>query len=174
MDRFWDVVSASGLPISFHVGEPINVEGRGALACTMMLGFAPFRKPLTQIVFGGVLDRHPNLQIIFAEGGISWVLPWLQDAEAIYDSYLGVVDHTDHRPSHYWRNNCSATFQADTLGLSHLDILGTDRVMWASDYPHTEGTFGYSAAMMKSIVDQVGEDNAKLILGGNAKRLYGI
>ena len=172
MDRFWDVVGESGLPVCFHIGEPFNLQGRGAMAATTMMGIAPFRKPLSQIVFGGVLDRHPNQQIVFAEGGIGWVLPWLQDAEALYDTYREIIEPIDHRPSHYWRNNCGATFQADALGLSRLDILGADRVMWASDYPHTEGTFGFSAAVMKSIVDQVGEATAKLILGGNANRFF--
>jgi predicted TIM-barrel fold metal-dependent hydrolase len=127
---------------------------------------------LSQLVFGGVFDRHPDLQVVFAEGGIGWVLPWLQDAEALYDTYAEVIDQTRHRPSYYWRNNCAATFQADALGLSRLDVLGADRVMWATDYPHTEGTFGFSTAMMKDIIDQVGEADARLVLGGNAKRIF--
>jgi len=174
MDRFWEVVAAAGLPVCFHIGEPFSAEPRGGMATGTLVAMAPFRKPISQIVFGGVLDRHPNLQIVFAEGGIGWALPWLQDAEAMYDMYDNIIEKTNHRPSYYWRNNCSATFQADALGLANLDILGADRVMWASDYPHTEGTFGFSADMMKSIVAQVGDENARQILGGNAKRVFRI
>ncbi len=174
MDRFWEAVAAAGLPVCFHIGEPFSAEPRGGMAVGTLVAMAPFRRPLSQIVFGGVLDRHPNVQIVFAEGGIGWALPWLQDAEAMYDTYNTIIEKIDHRPSHYWRNNCSATFQADALGLSHLDILGADRVMWASDYPHTEGTFGFSSDMMKAIVAQVGDANAKQILGGNAKRVFRI
>jgi hypothetical protein len=174
MDAFWDAVAASGLPVCFHIGEPFTAEVRGAMATGTLVAMAPFRKPITQIVFGGVLDRHPDIQIVFAEGGIGWVLPWLQDAEAMFDTYSEMVERPEHRPSHYWRRNCSATFQADALGLSHIDILGADRVMWASDYPHTEGTFGFSARMMEAIVDQIGADDAALVLGGNAKRVFRI
>jgi predicted TIM-barrel fold metal-dependent hydrolase len=46
--------------------------------------------------------------------------------------------------------------------------------MWAQDYPHTEGTFGLSALVMKSIVDRVGSVDAKLILGGNARRIFAL
>jgi predicted TIM-barrel fold metal-dependent hydrolase len=174
LDRFWAVASEAGLPVCFHIGEPFTSSGRGAMAYHTLVAMAPFRKPISQIVFGGVLDRHPNLQIVFAEGGIGWVLPWLQDAEAMYDTYSELVERPKCRPSHYWRTNCAATFQADALGLSRLDVLGADRVLWASDYPHTEGTYGFSAAVMKSIVDQVGEADARLILGGNAKRIFRI
>jgi predicted TIM-barrel fold metal-dependent hydrolase len=172
MDRFWDVIGESGLPVCYHIGEPFNPQGRGSMATTTLIALAPFRKPLSQIVFGGVLDRHLNQQIVFAEGGIGWVLPWLQDAEALCDTYSEIIERVDQRPSHYWRYNCSSTFQADALGLAHLDILGADRVMWAADYPHTEGTFGFSAGIMKDIVEKAGETDAKLILGGNAKRIF--
>jgi predicted TIM-barrel fold metal-dependent hydrolase len=144
------------------------------MASHTLVAMAPFRKPISQIVFGGVLDRHPHLQIVFAEGGIGWVLPWLQDAEAMYDTYRDLIERPKQRPNDYWRANCAATFQADALGLSRLDVLGADRVLWACDYPHTEGTYGFSASIQKSIVDQVGEADARLILGGNAQRIFRI
>ena len=141
MDRFWDVVAEAGLPLCFHVGEGTDLEHRGGVGALNMTLMAPFRKPFGQLVFGGVFDRHPNLQVVFAEGGLAWVPPALQDAELIFDSFGNgdVVDRLEHRPSHYWHNNCYATFQYDPLGLSLLDYIGADRCMWATDYPHSEG-----------------------------------
>jgi predicted TIM-barrel fold metal-dependent hydrolase len=174
MDRFWDVVAEAGLPVCFHVGEGTDLEHRGGLGALNMVLFAPFRKPLGQLLFGGVFDRHPNLQIVFAEGGLSWIAPALQDAEAIFDSFGNgdLVERLDHRPSHYWHNNCHATFQSDTLGLSQLDYIGADRVMWATDYPHTEGAFGYGRATVRAVVDATSPEDARAILGGNASRLF--
>jgi predicted TIM-barrel fold metal-dependent hydrolase len=172
MDKFWATVSDAGLPVCFHVGEPANFEGRGTMATGALVAFAPYRRPISQIVFGGVLDRHPKVQVVFAEGGIGWVLPWLQDAEALYDTYGTLLDPIEHRPSYYWHKNCYATFQADELGLSRIDILGADRVMWGADYPHSEGTFGFTWKAMESIVTTLGEDQAALVLGGNAKRVF--
>ena len=48
---------------------------------------APFRKPFGQLLFGAVFDRHPKLQVVFAEGGIAWVPAALQDAEVLYDTF---------------------------------------------------------------------------------------
>lgn len=172
MDRFWEVANEAKLPVCFHVGEPANFEGRGTMATGALVAFAPYRRPISEIVFGGVLDRHPEVQVVFAEGGLSWVLPWMQDAEALYDTYGTLLDRIEHRPSYYWHKNCYATFQADALGLSRLDLLGADRVMWGADYPHSEGTFGFTWKAMESVINDVGEEKAQLILGGNAKRVF--
>jgi predicted TIM-barrel fold metal-dependent hydrolase len=46
--------------------------------------------------------------------------------------------------------------------------------MWASDYPHTEGTFGFSTQAMRAVVDQIGEADARLVLGDNAIRIFSL
>jgi len=81
-DRFWALANEAGLPVCFHVGEGVDLEHRGGLGATNMVLMAPFRKPFAQVLFGGVFDRNPNLKIVFAEGGIAWVPPALQDAES--------------------------------------------------------------------------------------------
>lgn len=174
MDRFWDVVAEAGLPVCFHVGEGTDVEHRGGVGALNMTLLAPFRKPFGQLVFGGVFDRHPNLQVVFAEGGISWVPPALQDAEMIFDSFGNgdIVDRLDRRPSEYWHENCYATFQNDPLGLSQLEYIGADRCMWATDYPHSEGAFGYGRTSVRAVVDSTSTDDARAILGGNAIKVF--
>jgi predicted TIM-barrel fold metal-dependent hydrolase len=176
LDRFWDVVDAAGLPVSFHVGEGIDTEHRGGLGATVLHMMAPFRRPFGELVFGGVFDRHPDLQIVFAEGGIAWIAPALQDAEMVFDSFGNddLVEHLNHRPSHYWHNNCYATFQNDLLGLGQLDHLGAGRVMWASDYPHSEGSLGYGWKSLQSVVDATSSENARAILGETATRVYNL
>lgn len=175
MDAFWSEAADAGVPVAFHVGENLMAHGRGALGATLLQTFSPFRKPFGEIVFGGVLDRHPKLQIVFAEGGIAWIPPMLQDAEAVLDChrvYLDVIP--ERRPTEYWCDNCFATFQFDPLGLSQLGYIGVDRVMWASDYPHNEGTLGYGWDSIMNVVDTVDEDAARQILGGTAIELYGL
>jgi predicted TIM-barrel fold metal-dependent hydrolase len=175
-DRMWAVIAEAGLPVCFHVGEGTDLDHRGGHGSSLMVLLAPFRKPFGQLVFGGVFDRHPELQVVFAEGGMSWVPPALQDAELIFDSWRNgdIIDRLEHRPSAYWHRNCYATFQADPLGLRQLDIIGPDRVMWATDYPHTEGAFGYGREAVRMVVDATAPDDAREILGGAAARVFGL
>jgi predicted TIM-barrel fold metal-dependent hydrolase len=173
MDRFWAVAEEAGLPVSFHIGEVPTSGGRGGFGTFFILQAAPFRRTLGNLIFGGVLDRHPTLKIVFAEGGINWVAGALQDAELGYGAHVEIYDlKPKHRPSYYWRNNMYATFQTDTIGLRLLDYLGADRVMWAQDYPHSEGTFGYSAKAMQEVLASTSLTDARKILGENALKLY--
>ena len=173
-DRFWAIANEAGLPVCFHVGEGTDLEHRGGLGATNMVLVAPFRKPFGQVLFGGVFDRNPKLRVIFAEGGLAWVPPALQDAEALFDSFVNgdLIDRLEHRPSYYWHNHCYATFQNDRLGLSQIDLIGADRAMWAADYPHSEGSYGYSRRSVRTVVDMVGEEKARAILGGTAIKLF--
>jgi predicted TIM-barrel fold metal-dependent hydrolase len=94
----------------------------------------------------------------------------------VFDSYGNgnLFDRIQLRPCDYWHRNCFATFQNDLLGLSQLDHLGVDRVMWASDYPHSEGSFGYSRRAIQSVIDAAGSADAAKIVGRNAIDLYGL
>ena len=175
MDRFWAVAAEAGLPIAFHIGEVPGASGRGGFGTFFLTQAAPFRKVFGNLVFGGILDRHPGLQVVFAEGGINWVPGALQDAELTYGAHREIFDYVPQlRPTEYWHRNLYATFQTDAVGLAQLDLIGADRIMWAQDYPHGEGTFGYTADALAQVVDAAGEEGARLILGDTASRLYGL
>jgi len=174
-DRLMKAIEESGIPLCFHIGEVPFCTGRGGWGITNLGGLQPFVPIFAQMVFGGILDRCPKLQVVSAEGGLSWALPTLQDAEATYDMNAYLLDPLPKlRPTEYWRRNMHATFMNDRLGLSHLEILGADRVMWAQDYPHSEGTFGYSRLSMQTVIEMAGPEAARQILGGTAAKLFKI
>lgn len=176
MNTFWEVVESAGLPLSLHIGEGLTMDGPGEpgmFPTFVMSQMSPFRKPLAQLIFGGVFDRHPNLAVVFAEAGINWVAGLLQDAEFYFDVWKGLAGYeTKLSPTEYWMNNCYATFQLDRIGLELLPYIGADRVMWAMDYPHSEGVFGASAAAMQKVISSTSEQEARAILGGTATRLF--
>jgi len=173
MERLWAAAEEAELPVSFHIGEVPAQGGRGAFGTFFIIQAAPFRRVLGNLTFGGILDRHPKLRIVFAEGGINWVAGALQDAELTYGAHRELFDWPmKHRPSYYWHNHCYATFQTDPIGFKLIDQIGADRVMWAQDYPHSEGTFGYTADALTEITDVVSESDARKILGETALELY--
>jgi predicted TIM-barrel fold metal-dependent hydrolase len=175
MDRFWAAAAETGLPISFHIGEVPNNSARGGFGTFFIVQAAPFRRVFGNLIFGGILDRNPKLKIVFAEGGINWVAGALQDAELTYGAHRKIYDLVPkHRPRHYWHNNMYATFQTDPAGLRLLDLIGADRVMWAQDYPHGEGTFGYTADAIEDVIKATTAPQARMILGDTAIGLYGL
>jgi predicted TIM-barrel fold metal-dependent hydrolase len=62
----------------------------------------------------------------------------------------------------------------DPVGLQLIDQIGVDKVMWSSDYPHNESTFGYSEKSLAAVVEAVGPDAAARIVSGNVKKFLGV
>ena len=67
-----------------------------------------------------------------------------------------------------------ASFMVDPLGLELVDRIGVDRVMWSTDFPHNESTYGYSSESLAAVVDAVGAEAAAAIVSGNIKRYLGV
>lgn len=126
---------------------------------------------ISHLIFGGVLDRHPQLDIVIAHGG------------GYFPFYAGRMDHawkvrpevhrlTADQPSTYlkrlWFDSC--VFRSDLLE-ALVAIAGADRVMLGSDYP-----FDMGDATPVDLVRQArlsDSDRAK-VLSGNAAGLFGI
>jgi predicted TIM-barrel fold metal-dependent hydrolase len=53
-------------------------------------------------------------------------------------------------------------------------VTGTKALMWGADYPHHEGTFPKSKAVLAHIFDciEISEQDKFDIVGGNAARLF--
>jgi predicted TIM-barrel fold metal-dependent hydrolase len=62
----------------------------------------------------------------------------------------------------------------DPLGLELIDRIGVDRVLWSSDYPHNESTFGYSEQSLASLVETVGADAAVKLVSTNVLTYLGL
>ncbi|WP_330252759.1 amidohydrolase [Nocardia sp. NBC_00565] len=177
MDPVWDEIEAAGVPLTHHIGEtplksPCEFNG---IVVGMMVNVDSFREVFGKYIFAGILDRHPKLRIGWFEGGIAWVPSALQDAEHLHASYRHMFNHElQHDIRYYWDTHMSASFMVDPLGLRLIDQIGVDKVMWSSDYPHNESTFGYSEKSLAAVVDAVGPEDAVKIVSGNIKKFLGI
>src|SRR3546814_11489338 len=88
----------------------------------------------------------------------------------MYASLQHMADHKiDHDVAHYWHNHMYASFMVDPLGLEMIDRIGVDRVMWSSDYPPNESTFGYSEQSLASLVESVGPADAVKLVSTNVQ-----
>ncbi|MDT5097977.1 MAG: hypothetical protein QOC76_1714 [Mycobacterium sp.] len=177
MDAVWDVIEDVGLPVSHHIGEtpPKTPCQNNSVVVGMMVNVDSFREQFAKYVFSGILDRHPTLKIGWFEGGIAWVPTALQDAEHMLASYRHMFNHQlSHDVRHYWNDHMSASFIVDPLGLELVDKIGVENVMWSSDYPHNESTFGYSEKSLKTVVDAVGPEAATKIVSTNIKNFLGV
>jgi predicted TIM-barrel fold metal-dependent hydrolase len=173
LDPLWQAVANSGLPLTFHIGEnvPTALPGAaGTFVLTQMQGFRPAWGALT---FGGVFDRFPGLKVVFVEGGIAWVASMLHDADMIYNSFpTAMSPKLKHAPSWYWKQHCFCTFMTDPVGLELLHRVPPETVMWSSDYPHQESTFGYTRSAIDAVFKATSVETAQQIVGKTARDLF--
>jgi predicted TIM-barrel fold metal-dependent hydrolase len=177
MSAVWAAIEESGLPVSHHIGEaPLSAPcASNAYAVSMVHNAAPFREMFARYVCGGLLDRHKGLRVGWFEGGINWVPAAIQDTEHMYASFRHMLDvDIEHDVQYYWDHHMYSAFMLDPLGLDLLDRIGIDRVMWSSDFPHNESTFGYSDQSLLAVVDAVGPQKATQVVGGNVLDYLGL
>ncbi len=176
MEDFWQAIEDSGMVCVFHIGENnASAGGRGAAATNALATLGGFRNLWGILAFSGMFDRHPGVRCVFTEGGISWVANTIYDADLIYETYGSDMQPVlSHAPSYYWYNNCYATFMNDPAGLEVIHRIGADRAMWSSDYPHNEGTLGFTRSSVNEVFKYVGEESGKKIAGANAIDLFGL
>jgi hypothetical protein len=77
-------------------------------------------------------------------------------------------------PSDYWRSNCmvAASF-LHRDDCAQRDRIGTDHIMWGSDYPHLEGTTPFSHEAIRLTFAGVPEPEVRAMLAENAAAVYG-
>ena len=172
MDPLWAAIEEAELPVCFHIGEFWR-DGPGAFATAVMVSLGPFRQTMGELIFGGILDRHPGLRIVFLEAEINWIPGALQTASMLYECFMPLLDpKIERHPREYWHENMYAGFIHDPAGLAMLPTIGADRVMWSADFPHQESSYGFSWDVIQEVLDNTSEDEARMILGGTARKLF--
>lgn len=165
-------IDALRLPLFLH---PVGVIGHERLTqyyLSNLLG-NPFETAIAaaHLIFGGILDRFANLTVCLPHaGGAFPYLVWrLQRG---YDKRAD-LKHVKHGPKDYLRR-----FYYDTIGYADqahdylVKLVGADRVMMGSDFCFP---IAYERPV-QIVTDNLSwtEEQKRLILEGNARRLLGL
>ena len=134
------------------------------------------RMSLADMIYIGVFERYPKLIVGAVEHELSWVPFFLNRLDDIYTQQ--VIEQERYRykedmlPSDYFHRNVFLGFQEDSLGIQLRNIIGVDKIMWGSDYPHVESTFPRSRQILGEILVDCTDKEKAQIAGGNAARIY--
>ncbi len=181
-EPFWAAAEDVGLPVSLHIGT--NRPGPGQIGDLAELT-PPYystldhwvRLSMAEMIFSGVFERHPKLQVGSIEHEASWSLHFLERMDYTYtqrawrDFWHRFKE--DMLPTEYFHRNMFISFQEDALAIQCRDFIGVDNLHWGSDYPHPEGTFPRSREILGEILADCTDEEKSKIVGGNAARVYG-
>jgi aminocarboxymuconate-semialdehyde decarboxylase len=167
LDPFWEVAEALGCFVLLHPCNPLpgadlaryfldNMVGRPAESTIAIAG----------LLFGGVLERFPEVKICMCHGG--GFLPF--QIGRMERGYVAASQRTRENistpPSELARHLYYDTVLHDPKALRFLvDQVGAERVMMGSDYPFEMGD-PEPVKTVESIPD-LDDDQRGMILGGN-------
>ncbi|WP_067864901.1 amidohydrolase family protein [Nocardia shimofusensis] len=181
-DPFWERVTELDLLVTMHSSDSgyarYTSDWEGARAEMLPFKTNTFRMvsewraiedAVASWVCHGALFRHPNLKIAVIENGASWLPPLLKTLADVYkkapEGFGGDPVEAVKRMIHvspFWEEDLEAL----------ADLIGVERVLFGSDYPHPEG-LAEPARYINEIKNMSPEDQA-LIMGGNLARLLGL
>ena len=129
-------VPARGLPQA-------SPDGPDAVAATILFGNSV--ASLADVLFSGTLHRFPDLRLMYAEAQIGWIPYVLERADDVWSTHRGWSNSQRDCPeppsSYYERGNVVSCFFKDPVGVSLLDRIGLDNVVFETDYPHSDSTW---------------------------------
>ncbi|AXU16404.1 amidohydrolase family protein [Streptomyces clavuligerus] len=179
-DPFWQAAQELGMPVSMHCLTGYRDSPRLFDYASPMgriqrnMGYPEeIQHTLTDLIFSGILQRFPGLDIVLAENDIGWIAYHLLHADRIYDK-LGPALRTDLAlpPSDYFRRQVHATFTDDEVGVLTMRRLGAGNFLWGSDYPHYEGSWPHSGEVLDRCLADADEAARERVTSGNCARLY--
>ena len=184
-DPLWERCAEAGLPLCFHVvvrftGSGVPFESWLQAGAGMLFGFslgstAQLIPAIAHMTLSGVFDRIPDLKIVAVEAGCGWA-PYLMDRLDEKHHIMGGLNPspTEHKPSDYLRTNVWYVAEPEerTIG-AVLDLVGEDRVLWGSDYPHIDSSME-APVQIRASVAGLSAERQRRVLGENAVALFNL
>jgi predicted TIM-barrel fold metal-dependent hydrolase len=184
-DRLWAVMQDLGVIVSQHPATGGPDYGRYPAANAIWVSEMVFfsKRGFTHLILSGVFERFPDLRYVLTESGCAWVPALLAQLDGLHarmkSGSSGEVDFSrdfvlKEKPSFYARRNCwyGASF-ASPSEIRGREVVGVDRILWGSDYPHYEGTYPYTKEALRHTFAGIDPREVRMMLGENAARLYG-
>jgi predicted TIM-barrel fold metal-dependent hydrolase len=153
-DPVWAQLSEAGIPVAFHAGlsgvsqygklwRTGDAGGTGGFSAFQhsvfpMVAFADrsISDTFAALICHGVLERFPNLRVASIENGAMWLPDLLRNLK---DSYGKMPIAFQRDPVQQFKDQIwvAPYYEDDMARLK--DEVGIERLLFGSDFPHTEG-----------------------------------
>jgi len=185
-DPLWAVCEELGVVVNAHSGTGGPVYQQAPAMPLVHFLEIPFysQRPFAHLILCGVFERFPGLRFVMTETGAAWLPPMLAQLDGLMDGMrsnkVGEMRFEGEvvppkSATEYFLQNCyvgaSQPTPADVR--AGLEVLGVERFMWGSDYPHEEGTHPYTLEHLRQNFSHLPQATVQRMLAGTAAELYG-
>ena len=180
-DPFWAAAAEMDMPVALHIltdhgitqwRVETNPTGPARYKATVMMQFE-IELALFDFIFSGVLERHPNLKVISVENEYNWLASLLVRMDKGYERFRRDMPLSlTMRPSDYVHRQIKVTFFNDAIGPMTAPYVGTDLLMWSSDYPHQNSTWPHSREVIARDLSDFSQEDREKMLWKNVVELH--
>jgi predicted TIM-barrel fold metal-dependent hydrolase len=182
-DPVWARLAEASIPVAFHLGDSgynaftamwggsPTFEGFGNtnLLSKVLVSDRAIHDTMAALVMDGVFTRHPTLRVASIENGSDWVhlLVKRLRKQANQTPWGFVEDPLETIRNHVW---VTPYYEEDLHALA--DLIGVERILFGSDWPHGEG-LAEPLAFAKEL-DGFDERAVRKIMRDNCLDLLGV
>jgi predicted TIM-barrel fold metal-dependent hydrolase len=197
-DRFWAACQDLDVPVGLHPGVHVDTPGacrklglthvdknttisnlmvdplHGGCALGQAVGnTVDMIVAMGRLLMGGVCERFPRLRLLFLEAGGGWVPTQLERMDEQVKAFPLERRWLSLLPSEYFARQCWVSFEPGEWNLAACaGVLGAERILWASDYPHPDIPFPGAARELRESISRLPAAQQRQIAGGSAIAAY--
>jgi aminocarboxymuconate-semialdehyde decarboxylase len=171
LEPFWTAAEELKALLLVHPGASLagRIASRYGLA-NLVGNPAESTIAIAHLIFGGVLERHPDLRLIIVHGGGFAPYQIGRWDRGFSTGTRGAAEHLTRSPGEWLRTLYFDTVLHSPQSLRHLiDVVGIERVVLGSDYPYVMGEPEPVRAL--DAVEGLDDKARDLILHGNVSAL---
>jgi predicted TIM-barrel fold metal-dependent hydrolase len=156
---------------SLTAHELLELGGGAPDAMTARFGATALhagRRAFAHLMLGGAFDRFPKLKLLLIELRADWLPATLAHLDALVPT---AAPWLKLKPSEYFQRNCwiaPSSPRPSEVAMRHE--IGIDKFLFATDYPHPEGTWPNTFEWMRAVFRDVPDTELRQILGENASQ----
>ncbi len=179
-DPMFQACQDNGIVVCEHVGSSSKLPNTAPEAPLAVVHVTPALNSAMAMIdwlFAGMPIRFPDLKLCLSECQIGWIPYVLGRIDRLWEfngSYTGIREVMDNPPSTYFTSNIYVTFFEDRFGVSVIDQIGVDNVMFETDYPHGDSTWPDCQTVAEQETQGLSPEDVEKVVRGNARRLFNL
>jgi len=180
-ERFWAASQDLDMPVHLHILTGFGASMHRGTA----KGITRYRNSVSQtreiedalfeMIFSGIFERYPTLNIVSVENEVGWMPFWLGQCDKAFKRHRHAEKLTiDKLSSEYFKRQVYATFFNDHVGGRLFSWWGADNCMWSNDYPHQNSTWPNSRDVIARDMGHLAAADRAKLLNTNVTKLYNL
>ena len=177
-DKFFATCEDTGTVVNLHVGSSGTVRQpspESPVAAVTALFPLSGIEAVYDWIFSRIPIKFPKLRIVTSEAGVAWVPLVIDRLHSVYrrrTSYAPGWGDNDPSFVEVMHRNFFFTSIDDPSAFHNLDIIGADKIMLESDYPHCDSTWPNTQGLFKKELSHLSDEDIAMICYATAASLY--